>query len=217
MNSKASLMAALVGLAMLATPIAASAKDKNHYFSNNSYAARVSRPYVGPVVVSKHEFRHGPRATWMPAPQPLAPVEWRGRGHRWGDHDDDDYRGYRNYYPAPVYNAPVYAAPAYPAYGGYGRNCRAARSLLYNYNRDRNTGHPAAAYDLLRNNQWAFHSGCSAGTPYAGGGLFNGFGGLGGGPAYGYGYNGYNQPYGGYGRPYGGGSILTPFLGQFVR
>ena len=106
-------------------------------------------------------------------------------------------------------------------YGGYGPAyadpCRHARGVIINYYRDRNTGHPAAAYDLLRNNQWAFHSGCSAGTPYAGGGLFNRFGGLGGGPAYGYGYNGYNQPYGGYGRPYGGGSILTPFLGQFVR
>lgn len=206
MKSKVSLMAALVGLAMLATPIAASAKDKNHYFINDSHQAR---PYA--VVVNKHDFRNGKHGTWIAAPRRLAPVEWRD--HRWNDHDDDDYRGYRHYYPAPVYTAPVYAAPAYPGYGGYGGNCRAARSVLYNYRKDQATGHPAAAYDLLRQNQWAFHSGCSVGTPYAGGR----FGGLGGVPAYGsYGYNnGYG--YNGYGQPYGGGSILTPLLGQFVR
>lgn len=218
MNSKTGLMAALVGIAMLATPIAAAAKDKNHNF-NYSRPARASRAYVasarnfGPVVVNKHDFRNGKHATWMPGPRAIAPVEWRD--HRWGDRDDDDYRGYRNYYPAPVYTAPVYGAPSYPAYGGYGGNCRAARSVMYNYNKDRATGHPAAAYDLLRQNQWAFHSGCSVGAPYAGG-RFGGFGGV---PAYGsYGYNsGYGQPYGGYGQPYGGGSMLTPLLQQFVR
>lgn len=203
MNSKRTLMAAMVGLAMFAMPIAASAKNNNHEFKNEARAARVSRQYVapvrnfGPIVVNKHGVRNG---TWMPAPKVIPVREWRehDRGwHRgWGDHDDDDY-GYRPYYSAPAYAAPVYSAPAY----GYGRNCRAARGVLYNYQKDRATGHPAAAYDLLRRNQWAFHSGCAVGSPYAGG-LFGGYGGA---PAY------------GYGQQYGGSSFLTPFLGQFVR
>jgi len=41
MNSKRSLLTALVGLAMLATPITAAAYD-NNYKHNNSHAARVA-------------------------------------------------------------------------------------------------------------------------------------------------------------------------------
>ena len=41
MNSKRSLMTALVGLAMLATPIAAAAHDYNHY-DHATHAARVA-------------------------------------------------------------------------------------------------------------------------------------------------------------------------------
>jgi hypothetical protein len=222
MNSKRSLMTALVGLAMLATPIAAAAHDYNHY-DHATHAARVAaatHPFANHVygngAFARHE-RHEERAI-------------------------ADANAYRNYgrgygapayvapaYTAPVYAAPVYAAPAYatPGYaaapyygGGYGggNGCRRAQSVMTNYYKDRNTGHPAAAYDLLRQNQWALNSGCATGAPGLGsassmGGLLGGLGGYGR-PAYNGGYNtGYAQQ--GYGQPYGGGSMLAPLLGQF--
>src|SRR5271163_4793691 len=218
MNSKRSLMTALVGLAMLATPIAAAAHDYNHY-DHATHAARVAaetHPFAnhayGNGAFARHE-RHEERAI-------------------------ADANAYRNYgrgygyaapaYVAPAYSAPVYAAPAYaaPGYaaapyygGGYGggNGCRRAQSVMTNYYKDRNTGHPAAAYDLLRQNQGVLNSGCATGAPIMGsaplGGLLGGLGGYGR-PAYNGGYNtGYAQQ--GYGQPYGGGSMLAPLLGQF--
>lgn len=233
MKSKRSLMTVLVGFAMLAMPITAAAKDHGRFARGNSHTARVARSFnvpartFSPIVVNKHEFRGGPRAMWMPAPAAVARHEWREDHHEWkhGWGDADDYQNYGNggYYGAPAYAAPVYAAPVYSGYGGYGRNCVNARRVVNTYYRDRNTGHPAAAYDLLRQNQWAFHSGCAVGSPYAGGGLLGAFGGLGGYgavPAYGN-YGGYNGGYGynggGYGQPYGGTSMLAPLLQQFIR
>lgn len=208
MKSKLSLAGVLIGLAMLATPISAAAKDRNHQFGNNGHAAC----NFGRVVVGRRDFRNGRKATWLPAPPGLYPVRdsdnddrgWRrdwDEDHDWyedrdwenedGDRDDDD--DYGSYYPAPVYGAPVYAAPVYGR--GVGRNCWKARHIVSTYWRDRNTGHPAAAYDLFRQNQWAFRSGCGVGpAPY------NNV------------YSGY-----GYGLPYGGSSNLTPLLQQFVR
>ena len=244
MNSKRGLMTVLVGLAMLATPIAAAAKDYKHY---ESHAARVAA-----------------RSTWMPAP---AAVVSHGYGHRaW---DANAYRTYgnRGYYAAPAY----VAAPAYPVaapyygggYAGGGAGCGGAERVMRTYARDRATGHPAAAYDLLRQNQWALHSGCAAGAPVGGGmlgglGALGGYGGYRGAPAYNnygggnggllgalggyrgapaynnygngnggllgglggyrgapaYGNAGYNN---GYGQPNGGGSMLSPLLQRFVR
>ena len=186
MKTKLSLIAALVGLAMLATPIAAAAKDHHGYDYVRSQ---------GGYFVNKHDVRHG---TWAPAPRAYPVHDWRDRG--WNDRDADDgygYRGYgyRGYYPAPVYSAP---APVY-GYGrgyGYGDPCRRAGSVMYNYQKDRATGHPAAAYDLLRQNQWALHSGCAAG------------------PAS-YGYGGGYGNYRGYGQPYGGSSTFSPLLQYF--
>jgi hypothetical protein len=235
MKSKRSLMTALVGLAMLATPIAAAAKDHGRYAQNNGRAERESRSFSAPERnFNKHQFRNGQAFNWTPAPafarQEGEGHEWRGRGwggdgdewrgRGWGggdrDEDRDDYQNYgnRGYYGAPYYG------------GGYagGNSCRAAQSLVTNYWRDRNTGHPAAAASILRQNQWAFRSGCAGGSSYNSG-LFGGLGGYGGAPAYsnygGYnsGYNGgYNNGYnGGYGQPYGGASMLAPLLQQFVR
>jgi|GEM_PF-908221 len=223
MNSKRSLMTALVGLAMLATPIAAAAHDYNHY----DHAAHAARVAAATHPFANHVFGNGAFA----------------RHERHEERAIADANAYRNYgrgygtpaYVAPAYTAPVYAAPAYaaPAYastpyygggyggGGYGGNgCRRAQSVMTNYYKDRNTGHPAAAYDLLRQNQGVLNSGCATGAPIMGsaplGGLLGGLGGLGGygRPAYNGGYNtGYAQQ--GYGQPYGGGSMLAPLLGQF--
>jgi hypothetical protein len=177
MKSKLNLMAAMVGLAMLATPIAASARDYR-----NGYV-RAPRSYAAPAVTT-HVGRYASGAALAPAAAAMHSVPaWHGGG--W--HDGYRGYGYRGYAAAPMYAAPVtsapvyaptYAAPAYagPTYGGYGPTygggygaaygnpCRSAQSVMYNYYKDRNTGHPAAAYDLLRQNQWAAHSGCGS-TP----------------------------------------------------
>jgi GNAT superfamily N-acetyltransferase len=240
MNSKRGLMTVLVGVAMLAMPLTAAAKDHGR-FHNSQARVFTPAPTVAPVVVSKHAFRHG--ATWMPAPVVVGRHEWRGNHGRWNDGDADDYQGYgnRGYYAAPVYTAPVYAAPVYaaPAYQGYGygggQGCAQAQRVMRTYQRDRATGHPAAAADVLRQNQWALRSGCASGAPVGGllgglggrggyrgapvynnggynGGLLGGLGGYRGAPVYGNG-QGYNA---GYGQPYGNGSMLAPLL-QYVR
>ncbi|MGA9725644.1 MAG: hypothetical protein WBQ86_24545, partial [Candidatus Binatus sp.] len=162
-----------------------------------------------------------------------------------------EYRNYgraynynRGYYGAPGYvGAPGYAAPYYgggvPGYA-VGNGCGRAQSVMNQYYRDRNYGHPAAANDLLRQNQWAFRSGCAGGAPVGGG--FGGLGGLfGGAPAYNNyrpAYNGgglgglfggapaYNNNYrpayngggynGGYGQP-GGSSMLGPLIQRYFH
>ncbi len=170
MNSKRSLMTLLVGVAMLAMPLTAAAKD--HRFDNSR--ARVFMPVanVTPVVVTKHDFRNGS----------IARHDWRE--HRaWENANAYSNYGNRGYYAAPAYvAAPVYAAPVYSGYGGGygyggGNGCGSAQRVMRTYSRDRATGHPAAAADLLRQNQWALHSGCAGGN---GGGLLGGLGGLGG-------------------------------------
>src|SRR5271156_2826734 len=218
MNSKRSLMTALVGLAMLATPIAAAAHDYNHY-DHPAHAARVA---AATHPFANHVFGNGAFA----------------RHERHEERAIADANAYRNYgrgygyaapaYVAPAYSAPVYAAPAYaaPGYaaapyygGGYGggKGCRGAQSVLTNYYKDRNNGQPAAPYHLLRQNQWALNSGCASGASVMGSsplsGLFGGLGGYGR-PAYntgyaqqGYGRPAYNTVYWqqGYGRPPCGG------------
>ena len=221
MNSKRGLMTVLVGVAMLAMPLTAAAKDHGRF--HNSQARNFTQAQG---FAPRHEFRNG--ATWMPAPAVVSRDEWRENHGGRNDGDADDYRNYgnRGYYPAPVYNAPVYAAPAYQGYGyGGGQGCAQAQHIMRTYQRDRATGHPAAAADVLRQNQWALRSGCAApaynnyggynGGGYNNGGLLGGLGGLGGyqnAPAYGN-YGGYNN---GYGQPNGGGSMLAPLL-QYIR
>ena len=218
MKSKRNLMTVLVGLAMLATPIAAAAHSNDNYAHNNSRAAHVSRSSNAPArnvapAVTRHEFHNNAVA-----------ANRDGRANRaWAD--TNAYRNYGRHYGRKYGNPGYYGAPAYgvaaPYYGGGyaggGSGCGNAQRVMNNYYRDRNSGHPAAAYDLLRQNQWAFRSGCAGGSP-ATGGLLGGLGGYGGVPAYnngGYNNGGYNN--GGYGQPYGSGSTLAPLLQQFVR
>jgi hypothetical protein len=258
-------MTVLVGLAMLATPITAAAKD-HRGGGNFSRPAQVraqvrsfnppGRAFAGarvaPLVVTNHPFRN--RAAFVPAPVVVADPDWKADRKEWkhgwkhgpdGDGDADDYANYgRGYYvaPAPVV-APYYAGPAYAGYAG-GRSCAHARQIMTVYQQDRYRGHPAAAAELLRRNQWAFRSGCGGVPAVAGAGLFNGFGGngLGGGNGfggfgngfgaapvynnYGGGYGGgYGQPYGGgyggynggYGQPNGGAALLAPLLQNFIH
>jgi hypothetical protein len=241
MKSKRSLMTALIGLVMLATPITAAAK-KDHDGGGRNYSHQSeSRSF------NRHEFReqHG-NGGWSAAPYVAAHHEWNEnhrdwnedrhdnglhRGWRNGVGDADDYQnyGYRGYNSAPAYVTPYYGRSGYASGGGA---CAWAQHVRNVYARDRYTGHPAAARDLLPQLQRAEQA--CGGVPYGGGrGLFSGFGGA---PAYenygGYNnsnYNGYNggygQPYGygngngyGYGNGYGGGaSMLAPLLQQFVH
>ncbi len=226
MKSKRGLMTMLVGLAMLATPLTAAAYDHSYSVHHDSHAA--------------HSFARALRNG-----NPAAVRDFRAE-RAFGT--AGEYRNYgrpynRGYYGAPGYvAAPGYAAPYYgggvPAYA-VGNGCGRAQSVMNQYYRDRNTGHPAAAYDLLRQNQWAFRSGCAGAAP-VGGGMLSGLGGLfGGAPAYnnyrpaynggGLGgllggapaYNNYRPAYngggynGGYGQP-GGSSMLAPLL-QYIR
>jgi hypothetical protein len=243
MKSKRTLMAALIGLAMLATPIAAAAKDhKDHDGGGRNYSHQESRSFNA----GKHEFRN--QRAWTPS---VAPVrhdwnedhrgwnehrDWNedrhdngwhnGWRHNYGDADDYSNNGYggyyrnRGYYNGPAYVTPYYGRSGYAASGG---SCAWAQHIRNVYNRDRYTGHPSAARDLLPQLRRAEQS--CGGASYGGRGLFSGFGA----PAYeNYGYNNYNyggynggygQPNGyGYGNGYGGGaSMLAPLLQQFVH
>jgi len=213
-------MTVLVGLAMLATPITAAAHDYN-YAHNNSHPSHASHSFTAPArsfatarnfpaAVTRNQFRNNAFAA--------APGRGWAANRTWGT--ADEYRNYGRNYARPGY----YAAPAYPVAGpnygggyGYASPCGHAQGIMNIINRDRATGHPAAAYDVLRQNQGLLQS-CGGGVP-ATGGLFSGFGGYGGAPAYGDYGGGYNGGYnGGYGQPYGGGSsILGPLIQQFVR
>jgi hypothetical protein len=243
MNSKRGLMAVLVGLAMLATPLAAAAKDYHHYDSHAAHVARSVNASAHSFVATRNydrALRHDAAAGWT-------------ADHR-GWRDAAAYRAYGRGYAAPGYVGAPYAATPYYGGGGYagGNGCGAAQRVMNTYYRDRNTGHPAAAYDLLAQNRWAFNSGCAGGAP-VGGGLFGGgvpaynsyrgnglLGGLFGGspaaysnyrPAYNGGglfggspaaYTNYRPAYngggynGGYGQPSGGSSMLGPLL-QYIR
>ena len=194
MNSKRSLMTALVGLAMLATPIAAAAHDYNHY-DHATHAARVAaavnatHPFAnhafgGNGAFARHE-RHEERAI-----ADANAYRNYGRGYGLRRSRVRCSRIHRPRLCGSCICCSCYAAAPYYG-GGYGwRNgCRRAQSVMTNYYKDRNTGHPAAAYDLLRQNQWALNSGCATGAPVMGsapimgssplGGLFGGLGGYG--------------------------------------
>ena len=55
-----------------------------------------------------------------------------------------------------------YGPAPYASYG-YGSACAGAQAVQNNYWRDRNTGHPAAAAELMRENEWAFRGDCGGG------------------------------------------------------
>jgi hypothetical protein len=153
MAHRKSLITGLIGFAMLATPIAASATindgriDYNNAAMSRSYDTPASDFPVGivvPATMTGPEFRdqHG-TDTWNSAPIVLVD-DWREdryeRNHRWGNDGWRYRRGYnynRGYY--------GYAMPR----GYSGGSCGWARHLRQVYNQDRYSGHPAAASDLL--------------------------------------------------------------------
>ncbi|HYL60638.1 MAG TPA: hypothetical protein VEU51_17365 [Candidatus Acidoferrales bacterium] len=264
MRSRQNLTAALVGIAMLATPIAAAAKDHGRNFQNNVRAARAARTFAAPArtftpapVARRFAFRNvapvvipvnrvNRAARFNPNFVPPGHLHARGWNRNWNNsqafvpvnqsYDEDEAQEQYNATPAVVCDedgddcraAGGYQGGYYPNYGyngggyqgGYGSGaCIEAQRLQQQVRRDRATGHPAAANDVLR--KMARMERACGGAP-VGGGLLGGLRGLGGlnglgGPAYNnYGYNsGYN---GGYNQPYynnGYGSTLAPLIQQF--
>lgn len=163
MDYRKTLMTGLIGFAMLAMPIAAAAQNnesgkydshraQSQYNHNESvsHGPAHSEPVtrnVAPAPEARHDFR-----------DQRADRNWDGRAvnapdHRrfenrndlygW-DHERDIYdRRYYNSYPRSAY--PYYEMP-----GGFaGGSCAWARHLRGVYNHDENTGHPAAAQDVL--------------------------------------------------------------------
>jgi hypothetical protein len=210
MRSTKTLMAAMLGLAMLAAPITAAAAEHHHGARNYARAA-ASVPHA-------FNFRNFASArTFAPAHSVAPPVfntnrgarsaEWRQ--HRDFDDDDDNFAGNRGVvpvYPSYGYANPQpaigYVAPA-PAVGyatpSYGSPCVVAQRAIKIARHDRRTGHPAAANDVLRNNAQALAS-CP------------GIAGL---PAYG--SYGYSAPYAASPYGYGASTMLAPLLQNFIR
>ena len=162
------LTTGLIGLALLATPIAAAAKN-NDRGPNNSHHSQaqsrndamsrhelhISRSYNMPLVEpDRHESgdQHEAR-TFNRAPVVADRRDWHqnrnerkqwnraGSRHDRRDYDYDRDRGY---------NGPYAEGPYYVMPRGYaGGSCAWARHLRNVYTHDRYTGHPAAAADLL--------------------------------------------------------------------
>jgi hypothetical protein len=165
MNYKRKLMAALIGLALLAAPITAAAKDRDsgrndahqartesrgdgsasHSYSAPARANDRARNFVpAPMTHSESRDHHETRN----APVAVEHRDWnqgrdeRGdRGRDYRDYRDHD-RGDRDDY---AVGAPYYVMP--PEYAGGA--CAWAQHLRNVIARDRYTGHPAAASDLL--------------------------------------------------------------------
>jgi len=136
MEYRKKLITGLIGLAMLATPIAAAAKDLGSRSDNNN--APISRTYDMPTHPD----------SWTSSPIVLVD-DWREdryeRNHRWGNDGWRYRRGYgynRGYY---RYGNRGYYMPRNYA----GGSCGWAQHLRRVYNQDRWSGHPAAAEDLL--------------------------------------------------------------------
>jgi hypothetical protein len=171
MNFRKNIMTGLIGLALLATPIVATAQDRDSG-KNESHPA-VSQPHrdasaahnnkaparsnetarkAEPRTATRNEARDERNVrTEHPAPAVAANRDSRDyRNDRYrSDHNGDrDYRNYgdRGYDGGYYAGGPgVYVMP----YGYAGGACAWAQHLRNVYYQDRNTGHPAAAADLL--------------------------------------------------------------------
>jgi hypothetical protein len=202
MRSTKSLIAAILGVAMLATPFTASAAEHHR--------ARVNVARAAAFAPRSFSVRNSTPARSFAAACSFAPRAFTSnRVER-----SFARRQYRNYNAAPVFAGYGAVTPVYPSYGYsnvapapavgytqpyYGSSCAAAQRAVRIAQRDRRTGHPAAANDVMRNNSRALASCQGIGTL----------------PTYGsYGYNAPFQasPYG-----YGASTMIAPLLQSFVR
>jgi hypothetical protein len=218
MKSKRNLMVALIGLAMITTPIVASAQDNDRHVGNNEHSWKHAAK-----AEQKHEWNHD-----------RGSAEYRG----YNGYNRGGYSGYQGGYGR--YQG-GYNGNGYSGYqgGNYNRGYRSGYSsscanLQRQVARDRATGHPSAASDLankMRNrcgggfsglgglyqNQGYANSGFLAAPAYHnyganaqpyGGGYNGGLGGLSAYQSQGYANNGYNG---------GGMSSLAPLFQNFIH
>ncbi len=160
MKLRTNLMTGLIGLAMLAAPITAAAKDNDSgnissHQAQVESAAKESRSNVSvrnAAPATRKESRDQRDARSFNT----GPVVTEHRdvrtdrdhdGDRWKHDGSRDYRNYgdRDYNGPYAVEAPYYVMPR----GYVGGACGWARHLRTVYEQDRNTGHPAAAADLL--------------------------------------------------------------------
>ena len=183
MKSKRSLMTVLVGLAMLATPIDGGCQGPQSFDNSRARVMFAGRDVAPVVTRMSSATRH------LDAWRRRRSLVMNGANiTTWNEGDANDYQNYgnRGYYAAPaICGSGVSRSGAVRYGGGYGgggggQGCNRAERIMRTYQRDRATGHPAAAADLLRQNQWAFRSGCAGATPYARRPVDGGLGGLGG-------------------------------------
>src|SRR5579863_5988518 len=80
MKSKRGLMTLLVGVAMLAMPLTAAAKDHGR-FNNPQGRNFAGAHYAAPAMANRHEFRHG--GAWTPAVGGLDHHNWNGNHRGW--------------------------------------------------------------------------------------------------------------------------------------
>jgi hypothetical protein len=238
-------MTALVGFALLATPITAAAKDHGRNFQNSVRASHAVRTFTPGPVARNFGFRNNVQGAI-----PFNTVNRAARfnqnfippGHLHARGWNRNWRNSQAFVPAGGYATPGVVCDAdgddcrsvgyqggyqngyQPNYGKVGNNaggCVEAQRLQNQYSRDRATGHPAAAAGLLRKIS-RMQSYCG-GAP-VGGGLLGGLAGApfgnglpGGLGAPAYNNYGYNS---GYNQPYynnGYGSSLAPLLQQFIH
>ena len=172
MECRKILMTGLIGLAMLATPIAAAAQDHDRARSvpqnsqsrsnhNESRSSTAPARNVAQAPITRHdspatEARHDSRdergaGAWKAAPAVTVDRDGRtdrdDRGDRDFRYDRDDRARWDRDHDVRYYGdaAPYYVMP----YGYAGGACAWARHLQLVYNQDRYSGHPAAANDLL--------------------------------------------------------------------
>ena len=172
MKLRANLMMGLIGLALVAAPMTAAAqssdgrKDDSHQSQPNdkASAARTERAPARASaeprnVTSTREDRNDSSHSAARS----APREDRGNWtannresneHRdYGNRDHDRSSDYRHYgdrdYDRDHDGGYAYSGPYVMPRGYYGGACGWAQHLRNVYNQDRNTGHPAAAADLL--------------------------------------------------------------------
>lgn len=159
MKLKGHLMMGLIGLAMIAAPITASAQNTDnhkyettapHTFSSPARENRTVRN-VTPPTREERVNRTAPEVSTHRDAKEVREDVNRWDANRWNDRafHNYDYRdyGYRDY--GRDYYGPR-AEGYYVMPQGYaGGACAWARHLNIIYNEDRNTGHPAAAADLL--------------------------------------------------------------------
>jgi hypothetical protein len=211
MRSTKSFMVVILGLAMLAAPITASAAEHHHGARNRAHAAvAATRSFKFHNSVPARSVTP---ARWF-APRVVSNnrIAQASAWHQHRDFDDDDNFA-RNGGVVPVYPCYGYTKPTpapvagylalAPALGyaspNYGSPCAAAQRAIKIARHDRRTGHPAAATDVLRNNSRALAS-CPGVAAL---------------PAYG--SYGYNAPLQGSPSGYGASTMLAPLLQNFVR